>query len=170
MLTTLPTRKPAGLSGKLVLGLGVALMLGACSPTIDNRGYQLDQRKLAQVTPGVTSREEVARILGSPSTSATFDDRNWYYINQRFERRSFFQDDLVAQDVIDIVFDDQGIVSAVNKSGMDQAENVTPFAQTTKTGGAEPNVLQQFLGNIGRFNPGATGGPNQRPGGTYGGN
>jgi outer membrane protein assembly factor BamE (lipoprotein component of BamABCDE complex) len=165
-------RMPAGGAKAAMFGLTVlTLAVGGCSPTIDNRGYQFDQRRIDQITPGVTSREEVARILGTPSTTATFDDKNWYYISQRYERRSFFQDDLVAQDVVDIAFGDNGIVSAVNKSGLDQATNVAPLKQTTPTGGTELSAIQQFISNIGRFNPtGAGGAPGQRPGGTYGGN
>ncbi|WP_165769353.1 outer membrane protein assembly factor BamE [Arboricoccus pini] len=154
----------------LASSLAAIALLAACSPTIDSRGYQFDQGRIDQITPGVTSREEVARILGTPSTTATFNDSNWYYISQRYERRSFFQDNLVKQDVVDVVFNDNGIVSSVNKSGLDNATAVKPMAQTTPTGGAEMSAVAQFISNIGRFNPtggGAT--PGQRPGGTYGG-
>lgn len=166
-----PAKAPSFKSLSLATSLAAIALLAACSPTIDSRGYQFDQARVAQITPGVTSREEVAHILGTPSTVATFNDSNWYYISQRYERRSFFQDDLVAQDVVDVAFNDNGIVSAVNKSGLDSATAVTPFAKTTPTGGAELSAVAQFISNIGRFNPtGAGSAPGQRPGGTYGGN
>ena len=64
-------------SGKLPRPLLVAATLRCwprgCTPTVTTHGHPLDQDQLAQIKPGVTSREEVTRLLGSPSTIGTFD-------------------------------------------------------------------------------------------------
>jgi len=125
----------------------------ACSPNISTHGHRLDAAALARVEPGNSSQNDVIQLLGSPSALATFDDRTWYYISQRTERHSFYFETVVSQDVVAIVFDDQGTVSAINRNGLDSALDIDPIDRETPTAGNELTVLEQFLGNIGRFNP-----------------
>lgn len=138
----------------LCAAVALCAIVGACSPTVKNHGYRLDETRLAQITPGVTSREEVRRLLGSPSAAGTFEDGRWYYISQKTERMSFYQADLVAQDVVSITFDERGIVREVDKHGLDQAEAVVPSDDATRTLGNDLSVIEQLVGNIGRFNSG----------------
>jgi outer membrane protein assembly factor BamE (lipoprotein component of BamABCDE complex) len=142
-----PTRLTAALVGAIALG-----QLVGCSPTVNNHGYRLDPETLAQISPGVTSQEQVRRLLGSPSSIGTFDVERWYYISQRSEQMSFYQNEVVAQDVVAIEFDDRGIVRDVVQNDMQQAVAVAPSPDKTRTMGNEPTLLQQFLGNVGRFN------------------
>ena len=149
-----------------VLGVGC---LGACSTTVVTHGYQLDERRMAQVTPGVTNRQQVAELLGTPSALATFDDQNWYYISQRYERANFYLQDLVAQDVYTITFDTSGIVSDINKRDMQAAQAIKPDPDATRTLGNELTIVEQFLGNLGRFNTDKTSQPGQSNSGRSGG-
>lgn len=133
--------------------IGVALQLGACSPNIATHGHRLDVAALAQVEPGRSSQRDVAQLLGSPSALATFDNHTWYYVSQRTETRSFYQESVVAQDVVAISFDDQGLVQRIDRHDLDEAVDVDPVDRETPTAGNELTILEQFLGNIGRFNP-----------------
>jgi outer membrane protein assembly factor BamE (lipoprotein component of BamABCDE complex) len=145
----------------------LALGLVACTPQVVQHGHTIDPADLALITPGQTSREEVARLLGSPSTLATFDDNRWYYVTQRREVRSFFQSEITEQEVVTINFDDRGVVSEVASQGLDQALAVEPNPDATRTLGNEFSLIEQLLGNIGRFgDPGTApvGGPGSIPG------
>lgn len=140
---------------RLAVALAGAIALAqvaACSPTVTNHGYRLDPDTMAQIVPGVTSHEQVLRLLGSPSAVGTFDVERWYYISQRTEQMSFYQSEVVAQDVVTIEFDSRGIVQNVVQNDMGQALAVAPSPDKTKTMGNELTVLQQLLGNVGRFN------------------
>jgi outer membrane protein assembly factor BamE (lipoprotein component of BamABCDE complex) len=130
---------------------GLALI--ACTPQISNHGYRLDEAAFAQVEPGRTTREQVLQLLGSPSSLTTFDGSVWYYVSQRTERMSFYQEEVVNQDVVSITFDDLGTVTQVDRHGLDQANEVSLVDRETPTSGSELSVLEQFIGNIGRFNP-----------------
>ncbi|MDX6749227.1 outer membrane protein assembly factor BamE [Geminicoccaceae bacterium 1502E] len=138
----------------LYAAVALCVTVGACSPTVKNHGYRIDETRLAQITPGVTSREEVRRLLGSPSAAGTFEDDRWYYISQKTERMSFYQAELVAQDVVGITFDERGIVAGIEQRGLEDAQAVEPSDDTTRTLGNDLTVLQQLLGNVGRFNTG----------------
>lgn len=141
--------------------VGVALLAGACSPTTINHGYRFSQESLDQIQPGVSTRQDVASVMGSPTTFNSFSDSSWYYIEQTSEQRSFYQSDLVDQRVVAIDFDPNGVVSDIRLRGIDDARQVALVERTTPTTGNELTVVQQFVGNIGRFNrdPADAGGP-----------
>jgi outer membrane protein assembly factor BamE (lipoprotein component of BamABCDE complex) len=130
---------------------GLALI--ACTPQVSNHGYRLDEAAFAQVVPGRTSREQVLQLLGSPSSLATFDGSVWYYVSQRTERMSFYQEEVVNQDVVAIAFDDLGTVTQVDRHGLDQAQEVSLVDRETPTSGSELSGFEQFIGNSGRCNP-----------------
>jgi outer membrane protein assembly factor BamE (lipoprotein component of BamABCDE complex) len=154
-------------SSAAAVALSLALAVGGlsgCAPQVSQHGHTIDPDSVARITPGVTSREEVARLLGSPSTLATFEDGRWYYVTQRRESRSFFQSRITEQDVVTVSFDERGIVQAVDRYDMDQAMAIEPSPDSTRTLGNELTVVEQLIGNIGRFgDPASTVG--QRPGG-----
>ena len=140
--------------------LACALLVAACSPTVKQHGHRIDDELLARITPGETSKEQVARILGSPSSLATFEDLRWYYITQRSERMSFYQSEIIEQDVVVISFDERGIVTRVGNHDLADAQSVAPSDEKTRTLGKELSLFEQLIGNIGRFSDrdGAAGG------------
>jgi len=134
------------------VALALALVLGACSTTVETHGHRLDEERVAQIRPGSSSRGDVASLLGSPSTLASFDSRTWYYVGRRVEEQNFFDRDVAAQDVVRVRFDETGMVERVERFALADAHAVEPVDDETPTGGNELNVVQQFIGNIGRFN------------------
>jgi outer membrane protein assembly factor BamE (lipoprotein component of BamABCDE complex) len=142
---------------RLAALLGTALTAAACAPTVSTHGHRLDPELVAQIQPGVTSREEVAQLLGSPSSMSTFDDKSWYYVTQRTEQLTFYDENVAAQDVLRIDFGADGLVSNVSQRGLEMARTIEPAPETTRTLGNELTVVQQFIGNIGRFNTEAAG-------------
>lgn len=135
----------------LLLALGLTGGLAACSPQVSQHGYTVDEAAVQRIVPGITPREEVARLLGSPSTLATFEDDRWYYVTQRLEQLSFYQSEITEQSVLTIAFDGRGIVQDVSHVTMDEAIEVDPNANVTPTLGNELTVFEQLIGNVGRF-------------------
>ena len=123
-------------------------LLAACEPTIANRGNILDADKLAEIKPGTTTREEVATQLGTPTQTSTFDDKTWYYIGRQTEQYSFLDPEVIKQKAIEIKFDDQGIVTAVNDLDLSNAQDVATVSRTTPTYGNDNTLIQQMIGNL----------------------
>jgi outer membrane protein assembly factor BamE (lipoprotein component of BamABCDE complex) len=145
---------------RAVLALAAAaLCTSACTATVTTHGHAVSPDALSSIQPGVTSREEVSRLLGSPSTIGTFDTERWFYVSQRNEVVSFYQADITAQDVVEIAFDGNGLVKDVRTHGLEMAQNVEPDPNKTPTLGNELTAIQQFLGNVGRFNTSPEGQP-----------
>ncbi len=129
----------------------LAAALAACSPMIDQRGNLADAALLNQITPGVATRNDIDLLLGSPSSIATFGDNTWYYIAARTETLAFYKPTVREQQVVAIDFDDDGNVTAVRKYGLEDAREVEPVDRVTPTSGKKLTILQQLVGNFGRF-------------------
>jgi len=143
------------------LMLGTAMiLLAACSPTIDQRGNLPDADNVLAIQPGISTKDEVSLLLGTPSSVATFSDKTWYYISKRTETVAFFTPDVTDQQVLVVRFDDTDTVQQVALLGMDDAIGVDMVDRETPTHGQRLTIMQQLLGNIGRFTKGETsGGP-----------
>lgn len=135
----------------LAIALLASSALHGCAPTLETHGHSLDEAQIAKIKPNSTSRQEVLQLMGSPSALSTFDDQAWYYVSQRTEKKSFYQEGLVEQDVVTIRFDDQDRVVAIDRHGLDQMAAIEPVDRITPTAGTSPSIFKELIGNIGRF-------------------
>ena len=131
-------------------GLG-ALVVGACDPIVDQRGHAPTPGAMEKLEVGTQSRDDVLRLLGSPSTISAFGDEVWYYISQRQESVAFLEPKISEQKVTAISFGENGRVKEVKTYGLQDAKDAGMVARKTPTVGKELTVLEQVFGNIGRF-------------------
>ena len=135
------------------VGLTLALVAGACTARIDQRGNKPDEDQVELINPGVDDKNRVAELIGTPSSISTFNDRTWYYISKRTETLAFFDPEVVDQEVLAISFDDSGVVDNMRIYGPEDGRTIAYVDRTTPTEGNELTLIQQLLGNLGRFNP-----------------
>lgn len=156
-MTRLPRWSVLAFAASLAAGA-----LGACSPTVNQRGNLPPSSALEQIKPGSTDKATVTRVLGSPSSVASFDPQVWYYISQRTEELAFFKPEVRDQEVVVITFDKDGLVTDVQRLRGKGRDDLRPVARTTPAPGKELSFIEQLLGNFGRFN---TANPQGKPGG-----
>jgi|TARA_R110002072_G_scaffold49863_19_gene135046 outer membrane protein assembly factor BamE (lipoprotein component of BamABCDE complex) len=137
-------------SGLLLVAL---LGLSACEYQVNVRGNMLDPDDVAEVLPGVSNRGDVSELLGSPSTVSTFEDQTWYYIGQRTEQLAFLAPETTDRSVLVVKFDDAGLVETTRLYTVEDGKVITPNTRKTPTQGNELTIIQQLIGNLGRFTP-----------------
>jgi outer membrane protein assembly factor BamE (lipoprotein component of BamABCDE complex) len=149
------------------LALACVLAAGACSTPADQRGNLPDAAALEQIKPGVTDKAAVTRLLGSPSSVAAFNSDTWYYISQKTKTVAFLKPQLLDQQVVAIDFNADGVVRAVRHRDMADRAEVTPNPNATPAPGREFSIVEQLIGNFGRFGgaglPGGLGHPTGSP-------
>lgn len=148
-----------------VLGLGLTA-LASCNLPVTQRGNLPKPDAMVQIQPGVTDKATVTRLLGTPSTKPAFDANTWYYISRETRQVAFLDPQILDQQVVAVHFDDDGIVTGIDRKGLKDAQSVTPNPDATPAQGREFTFLEQLLGNFGKFNnskASTPGGPN--PGG-----
>ena len=159
-----PTLRHIGIAGVL----GAAAVLSACNTqsALGNmspgetltQGYVIDQQQIDSVPVG-SSREQVLLALGSPSTTATFDNEVCYYISQkRYRAAAFAKPKLIEQRVLAVYFGEDGRVTNIANYGLQDGKVFDFISRTTPTAGKDQNFIGQILA-------GATGMPTSLPGG-----
>jgi outer membrane protein assembly factor BamE (lipoprotein component of BamABCDE complex) len=141
----------------------VALALGACEPTMANRGNILDADKLTEIKVGTSTREDVATKLGTPTEISTFDDKTWYYVGRQTQQYSFLDPEVIKQQAVEVKFDDKGIVTALNKLDLSGARDIEPAPGATPTYGRNDTLMKQLLGDV--AHPTVAGQRTSNPGG-----
>jgi outer membrane protein assembly factor BamE (lipoprotein component of BamABCDE complex) len=124
----------------------------ACEPTVDLRGNLPAPERLAEVKPGVFNKGDVAALLGTPASTSVFGDDRWYYISSKIETVAFFKPQELERQVVVIDFDRKGTVTNIKKLDLKDGKDVTMEARVTPTAGSDLTILEQLLGNIGKFN------------------
>jgi outer membrane protein assembly factor BamE (lipoprotein component of BamABCDE complex) len=130
----------------------LAGLIGACAPTVDSTGHQVRPEVLVQLKPGVLTRDDVRRLLGSPSSVAPFEPNVWHYIGEKLETVAFFNPTVIERHVLIVTFDDNGVLQGVGNLDVADGAPVTPVSRETPTKGQELTIMEQLLGNLGRFN------------------
>lgn len=132
-----------------------ALLAGGCTATEATRGNIVEDYRMSEVVPGVSSRTNVLKSLGSPTTTAPFDDNVWYYIGQKTEKRGIFDPKVVEEKVVVVAFNGEGVVDTIEEVDAGQT-NIPRVRRKTPTSGNDITVMEQLIGNVGRFNKGKT--------------
>ena len=141
-----------------------AVLLAACATSVNQRGHLPPVYEIAQIHPGKTTKDEVVKILGTPSSVGVFDDKDWYYISSRIKEYTFLSPQVMDQQVFVVSFNDDGIVKSVDHKTLQDGKEVVPIARATPAPGRELTFLEQVLGNLGKFNGGGGGGGGETSG------
>ncbi len=132
--------------------LGASALLCACSPTVAQRGNMLENYQLERIEAGKSTRSDVLRLVGSPTTVAPFNEDIWYYIGQETEKRGILDPKVTKERIIAVTFSKDGLVESIND--VDNGRINIPIARdSTPTHGNETSFTREFFGNLGKFNP-----------------
>lgn len=132
------------------LTLTVAPLAG-CAPTIDTRGNLLETYQLQEIIPGQDTKENVTAKIGSPTTVSPFDQNIWYYMGQRTAKTAMLDPKIKRERIIVVSFANDGYVDKVVER-RDGRQDVPIVARKTPTTGNDFTIMQQLMGNLGRFN------------------
>ena len=134
----------------LFLSVAVATLAG-CSVPVVQRGDLPEAAALAKITPGKSDKAVVTKLIGSPSSVASFDPNTWYYISDRTKSVAFFKPETLDQQVVAIDFDDKGVVRDIRRRTFADREPIVPNPNATPAPGRKFSFLEQLIGNFGRF-------------------
>ncbi len=139
-------------SGLCIAVLGLALT--ACEPIKSDQGYHFDPEQLAKIEPGVTNKDAVQEIMGSPSSIATFQTEGdaWYYISSKTEHLAFFEKEVRERNIVIVKFDINDVVANISDLDKEAGEEIEVVERETPTGGRKLSLFEQLFGNLGRFN------------------
>lgn len=139
----------------LALVGGLSLLSGCAvfrSPPMP-RGSLVEADDYKQLKPGSSSRSDAIDLLGSPTARAAFDDNTWIYVSMMTVPSPASFPVITKQQVVVLNFDQGGTLRTLRTLDLKDAKHVGMVGDQTPTPGTKINILQEILGNVGRYNP-----------------
>jgi outer membrane protein assembly factor BamE (lipoprotein component of BamABCDE complex) len=131
----------------VTIGIG----LSACASIYRKHGYVPTPDQLAEVVPGIDTRDSVAETIGVPSSTGLLNDSGYYYVATRFRHYGATAPKPVSRDLVAISFDSGGVVEGVRRYSLEDGKVVPLERRVTSSGVQENTFLRQLLGNLGNF-------------------
>ena len=86
-----------------------------------------------------------------------YGEETWLYVSAKTETVSFFKPEEKERTVISVNFDKTGKVKDVVKRSLADGKEIDTVSRETPSAGKEMSLLEQLLGNVGRFSKDAKG-------------
>lgn len=127
----------------------LALVLVACSPVYTNHGYAPTDKDLEKVVVGKSTSADVSRAVGRPTAIGIMSGSGWYYVSSRYKQVGPKAPVEIDRQVVAVSFDDKGVVSNVERFGLERGQVVAISRRVTTSNIAGIGFLRQLLGNLG---------------------
>lgn len=137
-------------ASRLLIAAGFAMLLAACSPTVEHRGYIAKPGAFNQISNGM-SKLEVEGVLGSPSTTASvkYQGDSYYYITSVTESRAFLTPTETDREVIAIRFNQSDQVVSFAQYGLQDGRIIDVNTRRTLVAGEDTSLLRNIFRGIG---------------------
>lgn len=136
------------------LGVGTLLAAGGCVPIYRHHGYVPTDEDLAAVVVGQTTEGDLETLIGRPSAQGLLTGSGWFYVGSKFRQYGAMKAQEVERTVVAISFDSRGVVSNVERFGLEQGRIVVLSRRVTDPGVSGLSALRQILGNFGNITAG----------------
>lgn len=149
---TLKTRRGTQLVttvGKAAAVVAVLAMAG-CSASYRNHGFVPPEEELAGIIVGVDTRDSVSETVGPPTTSGVIRDGSYFYVRSQVKHFAYRAPEVINREVVAISFDARGVVSNVERFGLEDGQVVPLSRRVTSSGIVDKGLIRQLLGNIGQ--------------------
>ena len=129
----------------------LSLTLTACVGTETHSGHVVNTEAVSMLIVGKSTKDDALREMGSPSTTSTFDGERWYYVSKKTQAKGILNPKLIEHRVIEMEFGEDGILKQTRNYTEKEMKNFSISSDKTETGGQTYGILQQLLGNVGKF-------------------
>ena len=140
-----------GRAARLGSALLALCLAAACEPTVNSHGHVWRGMSPQEIQVGIDTRATVLQRLGSPTAEGLEQGTPWIYVTERELARGARSAVPLEQQAVVIRFDAQDRVVSVEEFGSDDRLAVEISPRETPARGRELTLLQQLLGNVGRF-------------------
>lgn len=126
-------------------------LLTSCITRVENKGYsfELSQPKLIQ--KGVTSKESVINIMGSPTIISDFNNQDvWIYYAEEVEKFLFYIPKIKTRRILMVKFDNGNTVNHIKEYHLNDEKKLKFARSYTKVEGHEVGIFKSIIGNIGQ--------------------
>ncbi|MBP5534536.1 MAG: outer membrane protein assembly factor BamE [Alphaproteobacteria bacterium] len=103
------------------------------------------------IKAGKHTKEDVTRLLGSPTSITLFEKESWLYIESKEQNRVFLPAKEIERKIVKITFNADGTVSKIKELSKDDGRDIAIDNTVTPIAGKDLSIIDEFIGNFGRF-------------------
>ena len=116
-----------------------------------HHGVPFLEEKQKLLVVNETNKNEIRKILGSPSTTSRFDNDVWIYIERKLtqsELKNLGRMKLIKNDVLVLEINDRGILNNKSFYNKDDMENVKMVEATTEDGFRKKTFIYDIMSSM----------------------
>ena len=133
------------------------LLLGACTPVVTWHGNTPPEGAIEALEVGVDTPSTVIQKLGPPTAVAPLGQPQWYYMSYEMKKYNIRDTKPDDEQIIVVNFDQEtGLLASVSSKEDIERTYVPIDKVVTPSRGTDTSILQELLGNIGKFKPPAS--------------
>ena len=131
----------------------IFLILSNCSfkPVVKHHGVPSLEKKQKSLIINKTNKNDIVKILGSPSTTSKFDNDVWIYIERKQTQsklKNLGRMKIFKNDVLVLEIDDYGILNKKEFYNKDDMENIKISEATTQSGFQKNSFIYEFMSSM----------------------
>jgi len=128
--------------------------LTSCLSRVDKHGYMFDLADHHLLQSGITTKDRVLNIMGSPTVIADLnDDETWIYYAEDVKQMLFFKPDVVTRNIIAIKFDNSQTIKELTNHDISQESKLDFASNYTKVNSVKHGFFKSLFSNIGQVRP-----------------
>jgi outer membrane protein assembly factor BamE (lipoprotein component of BamABCDE complex) len=137
----------------LFIFLLIALFFSACSlkKVTKHHGVHFLNKKQEKLTVNQSNRNDILKLLGSPSSKSTFDNDLWIYIERKADHSSlikFGKEKIFLNNVLILEINSMGILEKKEFLDLDDMKDIKFTEQTTENQYKKNTFLYDFLSSM----------------------
>tara|TARA_B110000259_G_scaffold25218_1_gene25919 strand:+ start:34 stop:498 length:465 start_codon:yes stop_codon:yes gene_type:complete len=137
----------------LFIFLLIALFFSACSlkKVTKHHGVHFLNKKQEKLTVNQSNKNDILKLLGSPSSKSTFDNDLWIYIERKTDNSSllkFGKEKILLNNVLILEINSMGILEKKEFLDQDDMKNIKFTEQTTENQYKKNSFLYDFLSSM----------------------
>jgi len=137
-----------------IMTITLAIILSACTSitesVIESHGYSPNKYDINRIKINLTTKQEIIKEYGEPFIKGIYDNNYWYYISYQTEQYGFGKRKYKKINIAEIKFK-ENIISFVKLYDKSNLNKIKFSNDITNTSGKEFGIIEQIIGNIGRF-------------------
>jgi outer membrane protein assembly factor BamE (lipoprotein component of BamABCDE complex) len=130
-----------------------SLIVSNCSfkKVVKHHGVPFLEKKQSMLKINESNKNDITKLLGSPSTKSKFDNDIWIYIERKqtqSELKNLGRMKIYKNDILVLEIDDYGILKKKNFYNKDDMEKIKIVEATTEAGFRKNSFIYNFMSSM----------------------
>ena len=131
----------------------IALFFSACNlkKVEKHHGVHFLNKKQEKLTPNVSNKNDILKLLGAPSTKSTFDNDLWIYIERKTDNSSltvFGSETIIANNVLILEINSMGLLQKKEFLDLKSMNSINFTEKTTESQFKKNTFVYDFLSSM----------------------